>query len=402
MLKTIALFVKKCDICTKVKPTNRRPEGMLQTPTIPAQRWSNLTMDFITGFTPSRGFDSIFVVVDRLTKRAVFVPHKKTDDAEAVANLFMDYVVRDHGLPMSIISDRDPLFISHMWKTLTKMLGVSQDLSTSGHPETDGQTERLNRVLVQLMRTLAASHATEWAKYLGMAQFAYNSQYQLAIRTTPFFADLGYHPRYWQIIHDIPLATAIGDDSMIGGYEFVHRQERILESIQVQLADTQKETTAKVNRKRSDVEYKEGEYVLLHRHAFRTARTSKQKFLPPFQGPYKIVKVLNNTAFQIQVSSRKIITANIQWVRKYHAIHMILPEVESDPWYKENISEIQMIVDLEKDYALVMYPGKADPVPVPETWIRLIPHEKRITLLDELDDFLANNNDRDDSFSEGE
>ena len=141
MRKDIERYVKNCDTCQRIKPTNHAPFGLLKPLQAPERPWSSISMDFITGLPESDGHDSIWVVVDRLTKMAYFTPCKETMKAAEFAKLFMNTIFRHHGLPKNIAIDRLSLFTSQYWKELTKYLGIRRNLSTAFHPQTDGQTE---------------------------------------------------------------------------------------------------------------------------------------------------------------------------------------------------------------------------------------------------------------------
>ncbi|GJV29829.1 putative reverse transcriptase domain-containing protein [Tanacetum coccineum] len=143
MKAEIATYVSKCLTCAKVKAEHQKPSGLLQQPEIPEWKWEKITMDFVSGLprTPS-GYDSIWVIVDRLTKSAHFLPMKKTDSIEKLAQLYLKEIVCKHGVPTSIISDRDSLFTSRFWKSLQEAMGTQLDMSTAYHPETDGQMPR--------------------------------------------------------------------------------------------------------------------------------------------------------------------------------------------------------------------------------------------------------------------
>ncbi|GJX85414.1 putative reverse transcriptase domain-containing protein [Tanacetum coccineum] len=143
MKADIATYVSKCLTCAKVKAEHQRPSGLLVQPKIPEWKWDNITMDFVTKLPKSpQGHDTIWVIVDRLTKSAIFTPMRETDSMEKLARLYIKEVVARHGIPVSIICDRDPRFASHFWRSLQKALGTSLDMSTAYHPETDGQSER--------------------------------------------------------------------------------------------------------------------------------------------------------------------------------------------------------------------------------------------------------------------
>ncbi|GJV94873.1 putative reverse transcriptase domain-containing protein [Tanacetum coccineum] len=148
MKANIATYVSKCLTCAKVKAEHQRPSGLLVQPDIPQWKWDNITMDFVTKLPKSsQGYDTIWVIVDRLTKSAIFVPMRETDPMEKLARMYLKEVVTRHGIPVSIICDRDPRFASNFWRSLQKALGTNLDMSTAYHPQTDGQSERTIQTL---------------------------------------------------------------------------------------------------------------------------------------------------------------------------------------------------------------------------------------------------------------
>ncbi|GKF42772.1 putative reverse transcriptase domain-containing protein, partial [Tanacetum coccineum] len=139
MKADIATYVSKCLTCAKVKAEHQKPSGLLQQPEIPVWKWERITMDFVSGLprTPS-GYDTIWVIVDRLTKSAHFLPMKKMDSMEKLTRLYLKEMMCRHGVPVSIISDRDSHFTSNFWRSLQEALGTNLDMSTAYHPQTDG------------------------------------------------------------------------------------------------------------------------------------------------------------------------------------------------------------------------------------------------------------------------
>nr|GFA52757.1 hypothetical protein [Tanacetum cinerariifolium] len=169
-----------------------KPSGLLQQPEIPKWKWENVTMDFVTGLpkTPS-GYDSIWVIVDRLTKSAHFLPKKKTDSIEKLAELYLKEIVYKHGVPVSVISDRDSLFTSRFWVSLQKALGTQLDLSTAYHVETDGQNERNIQTLEDMLRACVIDFGSIWDKHLPLVEFSYNNSYHASIKAASFEALYG-------------------------------------------------------------------------------------------------------------------------------------------------------------------------------------------------------------------
>ncbi|GKD27891.1 putative reverse transcriptase domain-containing protein [Tanacetum coccineum] len=152
MKADIATYVSKCLTCARVKSEHQRPSGLLVQPKIPQWKWDNITMDFVTKLPKSpQGHDTIWVIVDRLTKSAIFMPMREADSTEKLARLYIKEVVARHGMPISIICDRDPRFASHFWRSLQRDLGTSLDMSTAYHPETDGQSERTIQTLEDML-----------------------------------------------------------------------------------------------------------------------------------------------------------------------------------------------------------------------------------------------------------
>ncbi|KAL0549558.1 hypothetical protein IC582_014043 [Cucumis melo] len=192
MKREVAEFVSRCLVCQQVKAPRQKPAGLLQPLSILEWKWENVSMDFITGLPRTlRGFTVIWVVVDRLTKSAHFVPGKSTYTASKWAQLYMSEIVRLHGVPVSIVSDRDARFTSKFWKGLQTAMGTRLDFSTAFHPQTDGQTERLNQVLEDMLRACALEFPGSWDSHLHLMEFAYNNSYQATIGMAPFEALYG-------------------------------------------------------------------------------------------------------------------------------------------------------------------------------------------------------------------
>ena len=154
----------------------------------------HISVDFVAGLPPSKQFDAICVVVDRLTKQRHLIPCKTTITAEELAELFSDRVFLYHGLPKTIVSDHGPQFASRFWKHLCHTLKIEPCLSTAFYPQTDGQTERINAVVEQHLRAYVSYLQDDWVDYLFLAEFAGNNQVSETTTVLPFFANLGYHP----------------------------------------------------------------------------------------------------------------------------------------------------------------------------------------------------------------
>nr|GEW26849.1 putative reverse transcriptase domain-containing protein [Tanacetum cinerariifolium] len=226
MKKEIAIYVSKCSTCTKVKADHQRPSGLLQQPKIHEWKWEKIATEFITKLPRlSSGHDAIWVIVDRLTKSMHFLAIREDYSMENLARLYIDEIVARHGVPTSIISDRDGHFTSRFWKTMQKALGTRLDMSTDYHPQMDGQSERTIQTLEDMLRACVINFGGSWNIHLPLAEFSYNNSYHSSIRCAPFEALYGRKcssPVLWAEIRDSrligpekPLEFQVGDHVML-------------------------------------------------------------------------------------------------------------------------------------------------------------------------------------------
>ena len=174
MTADIREYVRTCDSCQRSKPVVGKIRGLIRPLPVPADRWDEVSLDFVTGLprTPS-GHDAVLVVVDRFTKWAYFIPTQTTVDAKGTAVLFHDVVFSRHGMPKRLISDRDPRFTGHFWRAFFEVMGTTLAMSAAYHPQTDGQTERVNRVMEEALRSFVGANQLDWDRCLPSLQFAY-------------------------------------------------------------------------------------------------------------------------------------------------------------------------------------------------------------------------------------
>ncbi|GKC84676.1 putative reverse transcriptase domain-containing protein [Tanacetum coccineum] len=192
MKAEIATYVRKCMTCAKVKAEYQKPSGLLVQPKIPEWKWENITMDFVTKLPKTAsGQDMIWVIVDRLTKSAHFLPAKENDSMEKLTRQYLKEVVSRHGVPVSIISDRDGRFVSQFWQSLQEAFGTQLDMSTTYHPETDGQSERTIQTLEDMLRACVIDFGKGWDRHLPLIEFSYNNSYHTSIKAAPFEALYG-------------------------------------------------------------------------------------------------------------------------------------------------------------------------------------------------------------------
>ncbi|GKD77690.1 putative reverse transcriptase domain-containing protein [Tanacetum coccineum] len=297
MKANIATYVSKCLTCAKVKAEHQRPSGLLVQPEIPQWKWDNIMMDFVTKLPKSsQGYDTIWVIVDRLTKSAIFMPMRETDPMDKLARMYLKEVVTKHGIPVSIICDRDPRFASNFWRSLQKALGTSLDMSTAYHPQTDGQSERTIQTLEDMLRACVIDFGNGWVKHLPLVKFSYNNSYHASIKAAPFEA-----------LYEIVQETT----------------ERIIQVKQrMQAAHDKQKSYADLKRKL--MEFEVGDKVMLKVLPWKgVVRFGKRgKLNPRFVGPFKVIKRVGDVAYKLELPeelSRVHKTFHMSNLKKCHA-----------------------------------------------------------------------------------
>jgi hypothetical protein len=251
-------------------------------------------MDFVVEL-PKSGepkYDAICVIVDRFTKMAHYIPCHMKLNVPALANLFLQEIVRLHGIPDSIVSDRDTRFTSHFWSTLCSRLRIKRKLSTSFHPQTDGQTERVNQTMEQYLRSFVNYQQDNWTDFLPLAEFAYNNSKHAATGKTPFFALYGYHPQFAAISHNPHTGEAI---------DAVERLQLLKQTHDDLVSNLKKaqETQAKYfNANHKAITFSAGDKVWLKTTNIHTTRPSKKLDFKRL-GPFTIDKLVNSQAYRL-------------------------------------------------------------------------------------------------------
>lgn len=297
MRKEVMTYVQQCTVCQQQKASQRSSAGLLQPRPIPTQVWSQISMDFIEGLLLSCGIDTVLVVVDRFTKYAHFLGLKHPFNAFKVASLFIKEVVHLHGFPESIISDRDRIFWSTFWRELFKLYGTSLKKSTSYHPQTDGQSEIVNKCLETYLRCFISNKPKKWAKWLHWAEFSYNTSPHISMKFSPFKALYGRDPPY--LIRLGNRNTTVGRIE-----ELLHERDAILDDLQFNLIEAQQTMKAEADLKRRDESLEVDELVYLKLQPYRQrslARKPIEKLAARFYGPCRVIKKIGKVAYQLQL-----------------------------------------------------------------------------------------------------
>ncbi|KAK2409545.1 hypothetical protein QL285_044961 [Trifolium repens] len=295
MKKEVAEFVYACLTCQKSKVEHQRPSGLLQPMFIPEWKWDSIAMDFVSGLPrTTKGNDSIWVIVDRLTKSAHFIAFKTGTLVPRLAEIYVDQIVRLLGIPSCIVSDRDPRFTSRFWESLQEALGTKLRISSAYHPQTDGQSERTIQSLEDLLRACVLEGGGNWDSYLPLIEFTYNNSFHASIGMAPFEALYGRRCR-------TPLCWHESGESVVLGPKIVQQTTEKIKMIQEKMRASQSRQKSYYDKKRKCVEFNEGDHVFL-----RVSPTTgvgralrSRKLTPRFIGPYQILGRVGKVAYRI-------------------------------------------------------------------------------------------------------
>ena len=317
MASDVKRYVASCDDCQRNKSTNQPPSGLLRPLEIPKGRWQEIAMDFITGLpTTVSGYDCILVVVDRLTKRVHLSPTCATASAPDVAKLFIRDIVRLHGVPRVIVSDRDTRFTSRFWTSLFEQLGTKLALSTAFHPQTDGQTERTNRTIGQTLRHYVAHNQADWETVLPLLEFALNNATSASTGFSPFLLDLGYQPT---MPSDLGTRVARHDNEATD--DFVRTMQRNLQTAKDAILLAQNEQAAYYNDAHKHVTFAVGDRVMLDARNHSTTATKQvcKKLGPRYIGPFCIISKVSDHAYHLDLpaNARMHPVVNVSYLKRY-------------------------------------------------------------------------------------
>ena len=293
MSRAVKAYVSSCGTCQRTKPSQSLRPGLLQPLPIANQPWAQVSMDLITDLPSSGGFDSIVVFVDTLTKMAHFVPTVKRVTSERLALLFLDCVYRLHGMPLRLVSDRDPRITADFFSSLFRRLGTAFNTSTAYHPTTDGQTERTNRTLEQILRAYVHPLQDDWPTHLSLAEFAYNNAVQSSTTVSPFVANYGFGPR-------VPADVSVGLPAS-SDLDLPARISAVHDLVKAQLELAQARMRAYADRSRRPLEFSVGDLVKLNTTNLKLAGQTTKKLKDRFVGPFRVSAVVSPVAYKLDL-----------------------------------------------------------------------------------------------------
>ena len=310
----VADFCTSCMSCQRNKPTNRKPIGLLQPMPIAFRPWQTISIDFITKLPKTvDGYDSVMVVVDQLSKRAHFIPTTNDVSAAGVAHLFFNNIWKHHGLPVTIISDRDFKFTSHFWKTLWSLLGTKLSMSTAFNPQTDGQTERLNRTLEEYIRGYIDPVTHNWSHFLTPAEYAYNNAKHDSTGFSPFELDCGQRPNDPLFMFTNAARQHTNSNRVINSLDdYLHQMSKLWETARKALQVAQQNMKYYYDLNRRHDEFFVGDEVFLstqrqydygqiHYASQNLSDPSSTKFEPRYLGPFKIISKPSTHAYELDL-----------------------------------------------------------------------------------------------------
>ena len=297
MRKEVRRFIKECDICQQNKSENIHPAGLLQPLPIPTKVWTDISLDFIEGLPNSESYSVIMVVVDRLSKYAHFIPISHPYTASKIAQVFLANIFKLHGLPNSIVTDRDPTFTSTFWKELFKLQGTTLKFSSAYHPQTDGQTEIVNKMVEQYLRCFSGDKPKGWVKWLPLAEWWYNTNIHASTKLSPFESVYGYPPP--KLIPYTPGTTQLQEVE-----NTLKTRDEIIRILRTNLQLAQDRMKKFADIKRTARSFNIGDLVYLRLQPYKQQSVVQRRNLklsPRFYGPYRVLEKIGTVAYRLEL-----------------------------------------------------------------------------------------------------
>jgi hypothetical protein len=303
----IARYVARCDTCRRAKAIHMKTAGPLQSLSILTWKWEDISMDFIVGLLrTTKGYDSIWVIIDRLTKIAHFLPVKMNHPVVVYVELYIARILSLHGVPKTIVSDRGPQFVAKFWEALHKSLGTKLLHSLAYHPQTSGQTERVNQILEDMLRACVLEFPQKWDDYLPLAEFSYNNSYQESIKMAPFEALYGRRCR-------TPLNWSELGERCFFRPNMVKETEEKVRRIIHNLKEAQSRQKSYADKQRQPLHFQVEDYVYLKVSPMKGVSRFgvKGKLAPRYIGHFPILERYRPVAYRLQLPETLSVVHNV-------------------------------------------------------------------------------------------
>jgi hypothetical protein len=360
--KTVEQVIQNCDICKRSRHERHAPYGTMTHIQTPEKPWKSISFDWITKLPKSHEpmsrthYDSIWVITDRLTKYAYFIPYREASTTEELAYMYLRHIISNHGHPETIITDRATVVTSKFWQTLMNQLGTKHKMTTAYHPQTNGQTERMNQVIEQYLRCYLNYQQDNWTELLPLAQYAYNSSSNSVIGYSPFFANYGYEPEIRKTI----TSESWSQKAQVTAENLQKLHKQLSNDIDFICQRTQKY----YNKRRKDApRLKEGDSVYILRKNIKTKRPS-DKLDHTKIGPFRISQKLSDINYRIQLPANMRIHPIFHISLLEPAPHNIKTQQHIETETTESEYEIERILDTKRvrnqQYYLVKWKGYDD------------------------------------------
>ena len=333
LARDVREYVTTCSTCQNIASPRHKPYGKLEPLPVPCGPWQEVSLDFITqlpsSYIGAKAYDAILVVVDRYTKMAQFIPTTTDIAAPEFAALFHQNIELKYGSPKGIVSDRDTRITSKFWAEVCVYSLIKRRISTAFHPQTDGQTEILNRILENYLRAYTSLEQMNWAKLLPSAEFAYNNSRSSSTKITPFMALYGYNPEL-----RIDVVDTVTPGETPAARDRVVRLQELRNRLQEELLKSQERQAKYYNQRHQPKLFKRNDLVKL---STRNLRLKDKKLQPKWVGPFKILERIGSQAYRLVLPE------------KYDRLHDVFPVQFIEDYRPREGQPLLPLPDLEED-----------------------------------------------------